>query len=154
VAIPSASPDPAQAVVTFRDTLWDTSIQPEFNISFDLPRNASDLSGVPGGSNLWVVRLDSYLFKVSRTDAPPTQTLDQYYDTIKDQYKDGFLTSRTNFKGMPAIVLTTNPVTSVSGTTTIVSYKGQFLTFWFKDQPPTTDDGQRIARMVASLKFL
>jgi len=153
-ATPAATPDPSQAQVAFRDTLWDTSVNPDYNISFDWPRNAAKLSDVPGGQNIWVVRKSGYLFRVARSDVVGDETLDQYWNTVKDTYDDSVTINHSSFKAQPAIILTPNGSAAISGTTYIIKYKNTFLTFWVQVLDPGSDDGQRLAKIVDSIKLL
>lgn len=156
VSSPSAAPQQmsdqapeAQAEIPFRDTLWDTDMNSDFGVRFDYPRNTSKLVSTVGSSNIWVIRKDGYLLKINKQDASG-QTLDQYWASIQDNYASDYSISKTSFKGQPAIFLQPQQPGQNAGGTYLVKWKNTILSIWVKNEPPTTDDGQRIARIVSS----
>lgn len=142
----------AYADVPFEQTQWETLNDPDLGISIDWPKNTTNMSRVVGGTNLWFLRKNGYLFRFSIPDSV-VLPLDQWWDQNKATYLNNATETRVTFKGKPAVRVTQREVSATSGTSYYFSTKLGITQVWVKDEPPTTDDGQRLKRMVDSLTF-
>ena len=141
----------SQADIPFDKTEWDTLTDTDFGISLTYPKNASNIERVIGGSNIWLLRKQGYLMKFSMVDLAG-QTPTDWWDSVKDGYSDKDV-SVGKFKTLPAHIIKTPVPNATSGTTYAVERNGFITEIWIKDEPPTTDDGQRLAKMTASLQI-
>ena len=140
----------SQADVPFDKTEWDTLTDTDFGISLTYPKNASNIERVIGGSNIWLLRKQGYLMKFSMVDLAG-QTPADWWDGVKEGYSDKDV-SVGKFKNLPAHIIKTPVPNATSGTTYAVERNGFITEIWIKDESPTTDDGQRLAKMTASLQ--
>lgn len=139
------------AELPFSQTIWAHTNNPIFGISMDYPQNTTNLVTVVGGSNIWFLRKNGYLMQLSRIDTP--LSLDQWWSQNKTNYSDGYIYSRGNFKNLPAMVGIPVVHNDLSGTQYFVQNGSSIFQIWIKDETPTSDDGQRLARMISSLQF-
>jgi hypothetical protein len=139
------------AEIPFAQTVWTHTNNPVFGISMDYPQNTTNLVTVVGGSNIWFLRKNGYLIQLSRIDTP--LSLDQWWSQNKANYSDGYIYSRGNFKNFPAMVGVPIVRNDLSGTQYFVQNGSSIFQIWIKDETPTSDDGQRLARMISSLQF-
>jgi exonuclease VII large subunit len=154
VVTASPSPEPyAQSYVDlpFNQTVWDTANDSEFGLTFDYPKNTSNRVRTLGGNNLWVLRHNGYLMKISLIESQ--QTLDAWWQENQKTYADGLKTTKTTFKSMPALYVESKEKTMTSGSSYFIKRTTGIFQIWIKDEPATTDDGQRLTRMVDSLTF-
>lgn len=139
------------AEIPFAQTVWDEFKDPDFGLSLDYPKNTTNKVRVIGGSNLWLLRKNGYLLKVSRIDT--TDTLDAWWEKNKKDYAEGYSYNKGSFKNQPAIVGQPVQHDNTTGTQYFMRRGSVIFQIWIKEEPPTTDDGQRIGRMLDSLKF-
>jgi hypothetical protein len=149
--------DPAEkykesyAIVPFDRTEWETYTDIDFGVSFRYPTNATNISKTIGGSNIWFLRFNGYMMKISKEDTQ--DSLDTWWEKSANFYTDGATAAKGVFKSRPAWIITPTEVTKTSGTTYVVATKTGVMQVWVKDEDPQTDDGQRIAKMLESLTF-
>lgn len=134
-------------------TTWDSHIDQEFKLRLDYPKNTSNRVRTVGGSNIWFLRKNGYLMKITQLTSDTTITLDQWWNTNGTNFSDLGAPTKTTFKGVPAMFVDTKEKTVTSGSSYFVKRPTGVYQIWIKDEPAITDDGQRIKRMVDSLAF-
>jgi hypothetical protein len=150
----SSSPDPyaaSFAEIPFEKTEWELVSDSDFGIAVQFPVNASTKVKVIGGNNLWFVRKSTYLMRF--TKLATEETLDQWWSKNSSTYTEQAKATKITYKGKPAYFLDSIEKTPTSGSSYIIKHAGSILTIWVKDEPTTTDDGQRIGKMSDSLTF-
>lgn len=140
----------SQADFPFDKTEWDTLTDTDFGISLAYPKNTTNIERVIGGSNIWFLRKQGYLMKFSLVDLAG-QTPADWWDGVKEGYSDKEV-SVGKFKNLPTHIIKTTVPNTTSGTTYAIERNGFITEVWIKDEPPTTDDGQRLTKMTASLQ--
>ena len=141
------------ATVAFADTAWSTYADSDFGISLQYPKNATNIAHVVGGANLWFLRNDGYLLKIAKFDSPATQSLDDWWTLNGSQYVSDAAPAKATLNGKPAWSVPSVQRTATSGTQYFVKGSTAIYQVWIKDEPPATDDGQRLQVMVKSLQF-
>lgn len=136
------------AILPFEQTEWQTYTDPDLGFSVRYPTNTTNLVKTIGGNNVWFLRFDSYLLKVSREDT--TDTLEEWWNKSQGFYQDGNTVTTGTFRGRPARIVKPTELAKNSGTTYIFATKTGVMQVWVKDEDSLTDDGQRVARMVES----
>ncbi len=152
--VASATPEPyaeSFADVPFEQTEWEVANDGEFGIQFDYPKNASNRTRTLGGNNLWVLRKNGYLLKISRFQT--TDTLETWWTANQKNYTDESKGVKTTFKGFPAIYVESKVKTVTSGSSYFVQRTDGIYQIWIKDESAATDDGQRLTRMMESFTF-
>lgn len=142
----------SKANVTYQDTTWKETDRPDFGFTMEYPANASNLISTPGGSNLWVLRKDAYLMKFTISDSAVKETLAEWWDRNKDSYSDYSQPTTTTFKGQPALAATSGNG-SEGGTVYIIKRSQSVLAIWVSSNPSDSNDGQRITKMLDTLKL-
>lgn len=139
------------ADLPYEQTTWDTVNDTEFGITFQYPKNTSNRVKLIGGNNLWVLRKNSYLIKVSRIETE--SKLDDWWENNKSEYEDnlGSTGVRDAFKGQPAWKL---PSGDPAGTTYFVKHKEAVLQIWVLGAPDSQEDAKRIEYILNSFQFL
>lgn len=162
-AATETTPDPATpafdtysesfADVPFADTKWEMLNDFEFGLTLEYPSNATNRVRVIGGSNLWFLRKNGYLLKI--TEHQTALNLEEWWKENEATYAgpNNLKVSRGQWKGKSAIVAESREKTLTSGTSYFFAYGKGVFEIWIKDEPAITDDGQRLTRMVESLKF-
>jgi hypothetical protein len=140
------------AIVPFDQTEWETQTDSEFGFSVRYPKNTSNRVKTIGGSNVWFLRFDSYLMKITREET--RDTLEQWWEKSRAFYELDSTVEKGVFKNRPAWIITPTIPAKHSGTTYIFATKTGVMQVWVKDEDPETDDGKRITRMVESLTIL
>jgi hypothetical protein len=157
VSITVQSPDqeyPESYVdIPYAQTIWATYTDSDFGVSISYPKNTSDVVHTVGGDNLWFLRKDGYILKISRSDLASGQTLDQWWATNAAEYETTVTASKGSFETQPAWILPAATKSETSGTSYFLQSGTEVYEVWVKDEDPTSADGQRLARMVASLQF-
>ena len=154
VASPAPTMDTyAQSFVDlpFIQTEWSKVEDSDFGISFEYPKNTSNLVRTVGGNNIWVLRKTGVLMKISRIDS--TLTLDAWWIGNQTDYTDGKTISLTTFKGLPAYYAESKAKTSVSTSSYFVKRTDGIYQISIKDEPAVTDDGQRLTHMIDTFTF-
>jgi hypothetical protein len=136
---------------TFDDSIWQKSTDPEFGLSLDFPKNATNRVRIVGGSNLWFLRKNGYLLKIGRIQT--SQTLQAWWDENKKEYEADYTLTKSTFKDLPAWKAESILKTNTSGHQYFLKKADGIYQIWIKDEDPKSDDGQRIQRMVESLQF-
>lgn len=139
------------ADVPFDQTTWEVANDSEFGIQFDYPKNASNRTRTLGGNNLWVLRKNGYMLKISRFQT--TDTLDAWWQVNQKNYSDESKGVKTTFKGLPAMYVESKVKTVTSGSSYFVRRTDGIYQIWIKDESAATDDGQRLTRMMESFTF-
>ena len=143
----------AHAIVSFADTTWDQINDTNIGISLQYPKNATDRVNDITTPALTLLRGDGYVLKIARDDS--TSNIDTWMQNNQGQYADDYTSVKTTYKGQPAWVLTTNSTsTLVPGTFTVVKHGTSVLVIWAKTIDPSTDDGQRQAKILSTLQIL
>ena len=137
----------------FNQTAWENHIDPDFGLAIDWPSNTSNRVRVVGGNNLWFLRKNGFLIQVTRLDAGTALDLDIWWSHKKTEFEDAGKVSKTTFKGMPTMYVEATAITPTSGNSYFIKRTSGIFHIWVKNEPASTDDGQRIARMLFSLTF-
>lgn len=138
------------ADVPFDQTTWETKENFDLEFKLSVPTNTTNLVQPVGGTNVWYLRKNSYYLKLAIID-DTTDDLEQWWKAKQADYP-GKVT-RTTFKGLNSIMVEQTNKTDISGTMYFLSRRGYIMQIWIKDEPASTDDGQRIAKMKDSLTF-
>lgn len=146
-------PDYAESYsdIPFEDSTWEKTVDPEFGISIEYPKNTTNRVATVGGNNIWFLRKSSYLVKLSREQY--NGTLDAWMAANKEGYEDENTITKNTFKNQPAWFIQPLDRGNAVGYEYILEIKGTIYHVWVQQVDPTTDDGQRIARMITSLQF-
>lgn len=141
------------AEVPFEQTEWEKTTDYEFGLSLDYPKNATNRVRVIGGSNLWFLRKNGYLLKISVI--PSSLTLTDWWKENQETYAspNNLKVTEGSFKDLPAVIAESRQKTATSGTSYFIKRDQGIFHIWIKDEPAITDDGQRLGRMVESLTF-
>lgn len=138
------------ADVPFEKTTWEKSVDSELGISVEYPSNTSNRIHTVGSSNVWFLRKNGYLMKISSVETE--DTIDNY--VAKEEALDSSLTyTKASFKGINGYLAKANGAIPAAGYQYFIKKGSLIYIIWIKEEPPTTDDGQRVARMVSSLQF-
>jgi hypothetical protein len=143
------TPDPyleSQADLPFAATVWETATDPDYGIIYDYPKNTSNR--VRTDTNLFVIRKDSYLVKITRDTLPANGTLDTWQTANQDSMSS-YRFAKGTFKGQPAWI----GQAAKLGTVTVIKNQAQILEIYTPLITATTDDGKRQARILDSLQF-
>jgi hypothetical protein len=140
------------AELPFDQTVWETTTDPDLGITIDYPKNTTNRVRIIGGNNLWFLRKNGYLVKVSRFET--SLQLNDWWAINKQDYTSDNTVDKTTFKNLPAWHVTPIDKTDYTGDSYFVRRNDSILQIWIKNEDPTTDDGQRLQRMVNSLQFL
>ena len=132
------------AAVAFADTQWSTYADSDFGVSLQYPKNATHIAHVVGGDNLWFLRNDGYLLKITRLDAPTGQSLSDWWTLNGNGYVSDSAPVQTSFIGLPAWSVPSVDKSATSGSLYFVKPGAEVYEVWVKDEPPATDDGQRL----------
>jgi hypothetical protein len=135
-------------IIPFDQTEWETLTDSEFGFSIRYPKNTSNRVKTIGGNNVWFLRFDSFLMKITREETQ--DTLEQWWEKSRGFYELDSTVTRGTFKGRPAWVVTPKIQDRNSGTSYIFAVKSGVMQVWVKDEDPETDDGKRVARMLES----
>ena len=159
-AVQGVSTEPIQmenpesfAEVSFADTVWDTSVDADYGISIEYPKNASTRMRIIGGSNLWFLRKYGYLLKISKFEVTTGDSLDQWWEKNQAEYNEGYSYAKGTFKGYAAWVGKPVEKSGTSGTQYFFKRSNVIFLVWVKDEDGQSDDGQRILHMMETLKF-
>lgn len=137
--------------VSFEDTTWEKMNDPNFGATIEWPSNASNRVGAVGGNNIWFLRKDMYLLKLTREAY--TGSLDEWMSENKADYAENNSMQKTTFKDQPAWLIKPLSPTDGYGYEYIVKIEDTIYHTWIKTTDPASDDGQRITYMVTSLEF-
>ena len=138
------------ADVPYNKTTWENKKVYDLEYTMDVPTNATNISMPVGSVNIWYLRKNSFYMKASIVD-DTTANLDEFWK-IKQSNYNGKMTKST-FNGLPALKVEQSAKTDTSGTSYLISRIGVIMEFWIKDEPASTDDGQRIQHMLSTLTF-
>ncbi|MEI6477495.1 MAG: hypothetical protein WCO52_00715 [bacterium] len=143
------------ADLAYASTVWSTTTDSDFGITMEYPKNTSNMVHTTGGSNLWFLRKSGYLLKVTRTVVPAHTKLDDWMASNTNTYAptSDYSLNQSTFMGQPAWLAQPTSHNPLSGYQYFVQHADTVYAFWIKEEPPTTDDGQRLARMITSIKF-
>lgn len=137
----------------FAQTAWENHVDSDFGLSVDWPSNTSNRVRVVGGNNLWFLRKNGFLMQITRLDAGSALDIDQWWSHHKSEFEEDGTISKTTFKGQPAWYVEATGITPTSGNSYFVKRPSGIFHIWVKNEPGSTDDGQRIARMLSSFTF-
>ena len=141
------------ATLPFSSTVWETLDDPDFHFHIEYPKNTSNLVRIVGGSNIWFLRNNGYIMKITRSDLAAGQTLDVWWSTNQSQYSDEYTSSKSTLNGQPAWLITAKAQSENSGNSYFIRNGASILQLWIKDEPTSSDDGQRLAHMLASFRL-
>jgi len=157
VSTVAASPSPDEYAASFADlpfsaTKWSTVNSTDFGIKFDYPSNTSNFVTTIGGDNMWVLRHNGYLMKITRIES--TDSLSAWWQINQSSYNTNELPAvTTTFKGQPALYVESKQKDTTSGSSYFVKQANNILQIWVKDEAATTDDGQRLTHMIDTFTF-
>jgi len=152
-----------KAPPTMENAIWEVTNDPNFGIRISYDKNATELKHTTEGNNFWFVEEDpgsgtngsiSYIMKITKLDAEG-KTLDAWVNDNKADYQSEYTpfvrgTFGTGFGAWTGSSLIKD---ENAGTLYFVLRGSNIYIFWVKNVPPTSDQGQRLARMVSSLQF-
>jgi hypothetical protein len=143
--------DPAQAEVTFDETVWEDFNDPTFGIMLQYPKNA--VKPVRTDSNVTFIRKTGYLFKIQRIET--SLTVDEYWKQIKSTSLN-YTESEDTFKGKKALKLTLEDAADYPGNRYLIREGGFVYDIWYatKTAAFTDDDLARVEKMLASLSII
>jgi hypothetical protein len=142
--------DLSYADVSFAQTEWEQVSDPEFGVSFEYPKNATQWVRTAGSSNTTVVRKGNPLFRLNRAETD--LSLPAWMEQNKADYADYQLT-QTTFKGLPAWTATLS--TADRGDTYFfVKNGGKVLTISSANAAKGSDEEQWADHILQTLKLL
>lgn len=149
------TPDPykeAQADLPFAATDWDTIKDADYGVTFDYPKNTSNT--IRSDTNIYVIRKDSYLLKITRFDLAANGNLDSWYEDHNSLVGE-YTYAKGTFKGQTAWIGTARDPKSKTGTVYLVNVKNsnQVLAVYVPTVAASTDDGKRQEQMLTTFQF-
>jgi hypothetical protein len=72
------------AEVPFNQTIWERMTDAEFGVSFEYPKNTSNIAHTVGSNNLWMVRYNYYLLRTNKIET--TLALDAWWIGNQENY--------------------------------------------------------------------
>lgn len=142
----------SKAIVSFAETKWETLTDKDFGIVISYPNNATNLVRTIGGNNIWFLRGEGYLMKVSRFDAAE-KTIEAWWSDQQNSYTADYKIEKTTFKGIVAYHATPKTPDTFSGESYFLKKNNNIIQVWTKSQPDGQDDSQRLNQMVESLRI-
>ncbi len=151
----SSSPDEkyanSQADVSFEDTQWEIHKDPTFGVSFDYPKNSSDL--VKTDSSMTVIRKTGYIFKIQKIES--ALDLEEYWKQIKASSLN-YKVKETKFRNLPTLALELEDITDYPGDRYLVKKDDYIYDIWYATYSKnlSDDDAKRVDVMLNSLQFI
>lgn len=142
----------SKAVVSFAETKWETLTDKDFGISISYPNNATNLVKTTGGNNIWFLRGDGYIMKISKFDGTD-KTIEAWWSDQQNNYNSDYKIDKTTFKGNVAYHATPKSPDNFSGESYFLKKNNNIIQVWVKSQPDGQDDSQRLNQMVESLRI-
>jgi hypothetical protein len=143
--------DPAQANVTFEESVWDEFKDPSFGVLLQYPKNA--VKAIRTESNITFIRKTGYLFKVQRIET--ALTAKEYWKQISATSLS-YEVADDKFKGKEALKLTLLDVTDYPGDRILVKEGNFIYDIWYATASRNfpNDDILRAEKMLSSLSIV
>ena len=140
------------AKVSFNETTWETISDKDFGVSISYPKNATNVARTIGGNNIWFLRKEGYLMKITRY-SNPDKTIEMWWSDNQNDYTQDYKIEKTTYKGQVAYHTTPKYPDTVSGESYFIKKGDHIIQIWTKSQPEDQDDVQRLNQMIESLRI-
>ena len=144
----------AYAMVPLTQTDWKHLADTDFGVAFDYPKNTVGLVREVGGSNIWLLRKDAYLLKISKENLDGGQDLAGWWRANQADYLDVYTKADGQFKGLPAFILTSKEQGKNASNQQIFVKNSVLFKVWSLQTPEIPDDATRLKRIIDSLQFV